>query len=257
MSDWYYRKQGMFDETTEGPLSDAEFLRLAYDGKLKLDTLVTSQQHTKGQWVKVGQIPAARNKLDEGVEARRQAKERLVAEAAQQKEEKRAKAAELKQQRLTAKEAERAKAEELQQQAAAVVPSSQFKAVPSSTESLPENAIVGKIIESRPKKAGPVAKALSGFFFLFLCIYYLVAILLCFTCIGIIIAFFMITGVAAFQAALLYVLTDGTVYVAECPCCKRRIEGLFLPEKQPELSQPCPTCKKLLIVRDGVVFHVP
>lgn len=50
MSDWYYRKQGLLDETTEGPVSDAGFLQLAYDGKLKLDTLVTHEKHTKGQW---------------------------------------------------------------------------------------------------------------------------------------------------------------------------------------------------------------
>lgn len=97
MSGWYYRKKSLLDESTEGPISDAEFLQLAYDGKLKLDTLVTSQQHTKAQWATVGQIPAARKKLEEGADVRRQAKEHAAAEAAQNKEEKRVKAAELKQ----------------------------------------------------------------------------------------------------------------------------------------------------------------
>ncbi len=122
---------------------------------------------------------------------------------------------------------------------------------------LPSNAVVGSIVESRHKKAGPIAKALSGLSILFLCLYYLVALLLCFTCVGIIIAAFMVTGVMAFQAALASVFMDGTFYVAECPCCKRRVEKLFLPDSQAELSQSCPSCRKMLIVRDGLVFHIP
>jgi len=34
MSGWYYRKQTLLDETTEGPLTDAEFLQLAFDGRI-------------------------------------------------------------------------------------------------------------------------------------------------------------------------------------------------------------------------------
>ncbi|MDA1053049.1 MAG: PH domain-containing protein [Planctomycetota bacterium] len=73
----------------------------------------------KDNGVSVGQIPAARKKLDEGAEVRRQEKEHAAAEAAKAKEEKRAAAAELKQQRLLAKEAERqAQAAEKQAKAA-------------------------------------------------------------------------------------------------------------------------------------------
>lgn len=51
MSGWHYRKPGLLNETTEGPLSDSEFNQLIYDGKLKTDALVTHPAHTKGQWV--------------------------------------------------------------------------------------------------------------------------------------------------------------------------------------------------------------
>lgn len=158
MSDWYYRKQGMLDETTEGPLSDAEFLRLAYDGKMKLDTLVTHQKNTNGQWVTVGQIPAARKKLDEGAEVRRQAKELAATEAAQKREEKRVAAAELKQQRLMTKEAERqamaaekmAKAEELQQQVEAERSPNTTLTTQQSRPPIPVQQVEGSAYQNAP-----------------------------------------------------------------------------------------------------------
>ena len=75
MSGWHYRKQRILNETTEGPLSDAEFLQLSHDGHLKLNTLVIHQVHTKGQWVKLSQIPDAKKRLHEGASVRRFAKE--------------------------------------------------------------------------------------------------------------------------------------------------------------------------------------
>ncbi len=156
-----------------------------------------------------------------------------------------------KQEKAAVRELNRAKAESKRLEKIAPADSAE------GTATAPENSIVGKILESRYKKAGPVAKGLSAISFLFLFVYYLVAIALCFTCIGIIIAIFMMSGVMAFQAALLYVMSDGWVYAVECPLCNRRIERLFLPDGKSELSQPCPSCKKLLIVRKDLVFHVP
>ena len=76
MSEWYYRKQGLLDESTEGPITDNDFLQLTFDGKLKLDTLVTHPRHTKAQWVKLGQIPAAKERLEAGEAERHAMKER-------------------------------------------------------------------------------------------------------------------------------------------------------------------------------------
>jgi hypothetical protein len=86
MSGWYYRKTGVLSESTEGPLSDAEFLKLATDGKLTLETLITHQGHTKGQWVKTNQVPAAKARVEKGHADRRNAKERQRKTARDQKQ---------------------------------------------------------------------------------------------------------------------------------------------------------------------------
>jgi len=85
MSGWYYRKQGLLEESTEGPLSDADFLSLAYDGKMKIETLVTHQKHTKGQWVSVAKIPAAKQRVEKGNADRRTMKEQQRKDAKEQK----------------------------------------------------------------------------------------------------------------------------------------------------------------------------
>ena len=116
VSGWYYRKSGIFDDETIGPITDEDFLLLAYDGELKLGTFVTHPTRTQGQWTTASQIPAAKMKLEEGTFSRRKAKEDAASERARQKAEKKASAAEWKQQRLRAREAER-EAQEAKRQA--------------------------------------------------------------------------------------------------------------------------------------------
>jgi hypothetical protein len=70
MSGWYYMKTGMIQDEQVGPVADGAFLQLAFDGKIQPKTLVVHAMHTRGQWVQMEQIPAARTKYDEG--ARRQ-----------------------------------------------------------------------------------------------------------------------------------------------------------------------------------------
>ncbi len=82
MSGWYYRQSGMVEDTTVGPFDDREFLQLALDGKIALNTPVAHPNHTKGQWVLMERIPAARNKYEEGDRQRKAVK----AEKQRQKE---------------------------------------------------------------------------------------------------------------------------------------------------------------------------
>ena len=74
MSGWFYRKSGMVEDTNVGPLSDADFLQLAFEGKIALNTFVVHPSHTKGQWVAMEKIPAARSKHEEGERQRQAAK---------------------------------------------------------------------------------------------------------------------------------------------------------------------------------------
>jgi tetratricopeptide (TPR) repeat protein len=113
----------------------------------------------------------------------------------------------------------------------------------------------GKILESIEKKASPTAKYFSGFGCLFISIYYLIAIALCFTIVGAIIGIPMFVGAALFQGLLWSVLVDGTIYKIECPICKREIQNLFKPKSEQELPLKCPSCKKPLIIRKGEVLH--
>ncbi|MDA1054861.1 MAG: PH domain-containing protein [Planctomycetota bacterium] len=89
MSGWYYRKIGLLDESTEGPISDAELLQLAHDGKLKLETLVCHESRTKGQWVKTGQIPAAKVQIEKGAAERQIANDEAVEAKRKEKQQKR------------------------------------------------------------------------------------------------------------------------------------------------------------------------
>jgi hypothetical protein len=78
-------KTGMIQDEQVGPVADGAFLQLAFDGKIKPKTLVVHATHTRGQWVQMEQIPAARTKYDEGVRLRQQQKD----EQARAKEESR------------------------------------------------------------------------------------------------------------------------------------------------------------------------
>lgn len=86
MSGWYYVKSGLVEDTNVGPISDSAFLEMAYSGELKASTLVLHQANTKGQWVQVSQIPAARKKIEQGLEDRRLAKEQKAQEKVAAKE---------------------------------------------------------------------------------------------------------------------------------------------------------------------------
>ena len=73
MSGWYYIKPGRFlVDKTIGPIEDSQFLTLAHQGRLKVDTRVSHEKHTSGQWVALVQIPAAKNCLTKGAEERMQ-----------------------------------------------------------------------------------------------------------------------------------------------------------------------------------------
>jgi hypothetical protein len=66
MSGWYYRQSGMLEDINVGPFADNMLLQLAFEGKIAAATLVVHPTHTKGQWVALEQIPAAKSKLSEG-----------------------------------------------------------------------------------------------------------------------------------------------------------------------------------------------
>ena len=74
MSGWYYNKTGAFlRDRRIGPHTDYQLIALAYDGELQLDTEVSHERHTCGQWVPLAHIPAAKNRLIRGLQERRQA----------------------------------------------------------------------------------------------------------------------------------------------------------------------------------------
>lgn len=75
MSGWHYRKDGVFQSETIGPISDAEILQLCFDGKVSAETLVLHPARTKGQWAKLGAFSAAVAKIEEGKKARADQKE--------------------------------------------------------------------------------------------------------------------------------------------------------------------------------------
>ncbi len=58
MSGWYYFKSGFIEDERVGPISDEEFLKLAFEGKLKPDARgypPKAHQRTNGQ--QLAQIP--------------------------------------------------------------------------------------------------------------------------------------------------------------------------------------------------------
>ena len=105
MSGWYYRKQGMIEDTNEGPLTDQQFLQLAFDATINAKTLVVHPKHTKGQWVAAGAIPAAQQRFAEGERARASAKAEHDAAREQQRQEAARRKAEAEQQVAAAKAA--------------------------------------------------------------------------------------------------------------------------------------------------------
>ena len=125
----------------------------------------------------------------------------------------------------------------------------------STSKSDHADVLKGRIIESKNKKAHPVAKVFAGLGCLFMGIYYLIAVALCFTIVGALLGVPMFMGAALFQGLLLSVLVDGTKYKIECPVCQREISNLFKPKGKDELSIKCPSCKKDIIVRGDEVLH--
>lgn len=77
MSGWYYMKEGVFSDSEVGPLADNTLLQMAFDGALQLKSKVRHPAHTKGQWVYLENIPAAKQKIEAGQ------KHRADAEAAE------------------------------------------------------------------------------------------------------------------------------------------------------------------------------
>lgn len=75
MSGWQYRKDGVFQSDTVGPVTDAEMLQLCFAGKVSGETLVIHPVRTKGQWAKLSSFPAATQKIEEGKRSRAAMKE--------------------------------------------------------------------------------------------------------------------------------------------------------------------------------------
>lgn len=74
MSGWFYRKSGMLEDTTYGPLSDDAILQLAFDAKISAQTLVAHPQRTQGKWVPAKTDAALAQRLREGEQSRAQVK---------------------------------------------------------------------------------------------------------------------------------------------------------------------------------------
>jgi predicted Zn finger-like uncharacterized protein len=113
----------------------------------------------------------------------------------------------------------------------------------------------GRIIEAIEKRAHPIAKLFAGLMFLFMFLYYLIAIGLCLTIIGALFGIPMLVGAMAVQRLLLMVFNDGTKYKIQCPVCQGRIDNVFKPVLNNEISSKCPSCKKDIIVRGKEVLH--
>lgn len=75
MSGWIYIKSGIVSDSQIGPLSDADLLRLAYNGEISLETNLTHPVNTKGRWVQAGQIQGIKKKIEEGKSERAAKKE--------------------------------------------------------------------------------------------------------------------------------------------------------------------------------------
>lgn len=71
---WYYKREGLLDDSNEGPFSDEALLQLCFDGKVAPKTLVAHPAKTKGQWVPIERLPAAKKRFEEGELHRRQQK---------------------------------------------------------------------------------------------------------------------------------------------------------------------------------------
>lgn len=63
---WFYRREGWFEDSNEGPFSDGQLLQLCFDGKLTPSTFVTHPTKTKGQWVRLERFPTATKRITEG-----------------------------------------------------------------------------------------------------------------------------------------------------------------------------------------------
>ena len=113
MSGWYYMKERVFgDDQQLGPLADDALLKMAFDGQLKLKTVVRHEKHTRNQWVHLEAIPAAKKNIEAGEKHRAEAKaaERAAKAAADKQLQEEKRAAQLAQQeKLAAAAAEFAK----------------------------------------------------------------------------------------------------------------------------------------------------
>lgn len=112
----------------------------------------------------------------------------------------------------------------------------------------------GRIIESKPKESGPVAKFFSCVGCLVVLLFVISAIFLCFTGIGLIIGIPMIVGGLALMGFFMSVIKDGTKYRIECPICQRGIDT-FREKGKDEITLKCPSCKKDIVFRGKEVLH--
>ena len=74
---WYYRREGMIEDETVGPISEDDLVDLVRRKKLKSSTWVSSPQATKGQWVQLSAIDlsGALAKYDARLEQRKRQEE--------------------------------------------------------------------------------------------------------------------------------------------------------------------------------------
>ncbi|MGE0756074.1 MAG: hypothetical protein AB7O38_03600 [Pirellulaceae bacterium] len=136
MSGWFYFKEGFIEDKELGPLTDATFLQMAFDGTLKLKTKVRHEKHTRNQWAYLEQIPAAKKKAENG-EADRA--EKMTADKAAKDERKRQQAAAREEARLKKDEEKAAK------QQTAVIPVPPARQVVDTVDS-----VHGQLVPAQP-----------------------------------------------------------------------------------------------------------
>jgi TM2 domain-containing membrane protein YozV len=77
MAGWFYRKVGLLDEVTEGPLSDSEITSLCRAAKIDRSALASHKHFTSGQWMAIGSIPEMVRHFDKGDRDRELERQRI------------------------------------------------------------------------------------------------------------------------------------------------------------------------------------
>ncbi len=84
---WYYRKPGILEDTTEGPIAEAAFLAEVRAGRIKLNMKAMSPTRTKQKWCELKSISGVVKTWNQGQIERDAAKQAAAVEKARQKQE--------------------------------------------------------------------------------------------------------------------------------------------------------------------------